>query len=42
VHCEDGSLSCSWAKLSAVVKNAFASSPSKAKLPSAAQQPVSP
>jgi hypothetical protein len=26
-HCEDGSLSCSWAKLSAVVKNAFASSP---------------
>jgi hypothetical protein len=25
-HCEDGSLSCSWAKLSAVVKNAFASS----------------
>jgi hypothetical protein len=31
VHCEDGSLSCSWAKLSAVVKNAFASSSSKAK-----------
>lgn len=30
VHCEDGSLSCSWAKLSAVVKNSFASSP-KAK-----------
>jgi hypothetical protein len=29
-HCEDGSLSCSWAKLSTVVKNAFASSP-KAK-----------
>jgi hypothetical protein len=26
-HCEDGSLSCSWAKFSAVVKNAFASSP---------------
>jgi hypothetical protein len=26
-HCEDGSLSCSWAKLSAAVKNAFASSP---------------
>jgi len=26
-RCEDGSLSCSWAKLSAVVKNAFASSP---------------
>jgi hypothetical protein len=26
-HCEDGSLTCSWAKLSAVVKNAFASSP---------------
>ena len=26
-HCDDGSLSCSWAKLSAVVKNAFASSP---------------
>jgi hypothetical protein len=26
-HCEDGSLSCSWAKLSTVVKNAFASSP---------------
>jgi hypothetical protein len=25
--CEDGSLSCSWAKLSAAVKNAFASSP---------------
>jgi hypothetical protein len=25
-RCEDGSLSCSWAKLSAVVKNAFASS----------------
>ena len=25
-HCEDGSLSCSWAKLSAVVKNAFAAS----------------
>ena len=25
--CDDGSLSCSWAKLSAVVKNAFASSP---------------
>jgi hypothetical protein len=25
--CEDGSLACSWAKLSAVVKNAFASSP---------------
>ncbi len=23
-HCEDGSLSCSWAKLSAAVKNAFA------------------
>jgi hypothetical protein len=29
-RCEDGSLSCSWAKFSAVVKNAFASSP-KAK-----------
>jgi hypothetical protein len=29
-HCEDSSLTCSWAKLSAVVKNAFASS-SKAK-----------
>jgi hypothetical protein len=29
-HCEDGSLTCSWAKFSAVVKNAFASS-SKAK-----------
>jgi hypothetical protein len=26
-HCSDGSLSCSWAKLSTVVKNAFASSP---------------
>lgn len=26
-RCEDGSLSCSWEKLSAVVKNAFASSP---------------
>lgn len=26
-RCEDGSLTCSWAKLSAVVKNAFASSP---------------
>ena len=25
-HCEDGSLSCSWARLSAAVKNAFASS----------------
>jgi hypothetical protein len=25
-RCEDGSLSCTWAKLSAVVKNAFASS----------------
>ena len=25
--CEDGSLSCSWAKLSGAVKNAFASSP---------------
>jgi hypothetical protein len=25
-QCQDGSLSCSWAKLSAVVKNAFASS----------------
>lgn len=25
--CEDGSLSCSWAKVSAAVKNAFASSP---------------
>jgi hypothetical protein len=25
-HCEDNSLSCSWAKFSAVVKNAFASS----------------
>ncbi len=25
-HCEDGSLTCSWAKFSAVVKNAFASS----------------
>jgi hypothetical protein len=25
-HCHDGSLTCSWAKLSAVVKNAFASS----------------
>lgn len=25
-HCEDGSLSCSWAKFSAAVKNAFASS----------------
>jgi hypothetical protein len=24
--CEDGSLSCSWAKLSAAVRNAFASS----------------
>jgi hypothetical protein len=29
-RCEDASLSCGWAKLSAVVKNAFASS-SKAK-----------
>ena len=29
-HCEDNSLTCSWAKFSAVVKNAFASSP-KAK-----------
>jgi hypothetical protein len=29
-HCEDGSLTCSWAKLSTVVQNAFASSP-KAK-----------
>jgi hypothetical protein len=29
-RCEDGSLSCSWAKFSAVVKNAFASS-SKSK-----------
>jgi hypothetical protein len=29
-HCEDGSLTCSWAKLSTVVKNALASSP-KAK-----------
>jgi hypothetical protein len=29
-HCEDHSLTCSWAKFSAVVKNAFASS-SKAK-----------
>jgi len=29
-HCEAGSLSCGWAKFSAVVKNAFASSP-KAK-----------
>jgi len=28
-HCEDGSLTCSWAKLSAVVKNAFASSKTK-------------
>jgi hypothetical protein len=27
--CEDASLSCSWAKFSAVVKNAFASSPRK-------------
>jgi hypothetical protein len=26
-RCEDGSLSCAWAKFSAVVKNAFASSP---------------
>jgi hypothetical protein len=26
-RCEDGSLTCSWAKFSAVVKNAFASSP---------------
>ena len=26
-HCEAGSLSCGWAKFSAVVKNAFASSP---------------
>ena len=26
-HCEDGSLTCSWAKFSTVVKNAFASSP---------------
>jgi len=26
-RCEDGTLTCSWAKLSAVVKNAFASSP---------------
>jgi hypothetical protein len=26
-HCEDGSFSCSWKKFSAVVKNAFASSP---------------
>ncbi len=25
-RCEDGSLSCSWAKFSAIVKNAFASS----------------
>jgi hypothetical protein len=25
-HCEDGSLSCTWAKFSAVVRNAFASS----------------
>jgi len=25
-HCEDGSLTCSWAKFSAAVKNAFASS----------------
>jgi len=25
-HCEDGSLTCSWSKFSAVVKNAFASS----------------
>ena len=28
-RCEDGSLTCSWAKLSAVVKNAFASSKTK-------------
>lgn len=28
-HCEDASLSCSWAKFSAVVKNAFASSSRK-------------
>jgi hypothetical protein len=28
-HCDDGSLTCSWAKLSAVVKNAFASSSSR-------------
>lgn len=28
-RCEDASLSCSWEKLSAVVKNAFASSPKK-------------
>ena len=28
-RCEDASLSCSWAKFSAVVKNAFASSPRK-------------
>ena len=28
-RCEDASLSCSWAKFSAVVKNAFASSPKK-------------
>jgi len=27
VPCEDGSLTCSWARLSAAVKNAFASSP---------------
>jgi hypothetical protein len=26
-HCVDGSLTCSWAKLSGVVKNSFASSP---------------
>lgn len=26
-HCDDGSLSCSWARLSTAVKNAFASSP---------------
>jgi hypothetical protein len=30
-HCDDGSLTCSWAKLSAVVKNAFASSSSRTK-----------
>ena len=28
-RCEDASLSCSWARFSAVVKNAFASSPRK-------------
>jgi hypothetical protein len=28
-HCEDGSLTCSWSKFSAAVKNAFASSKAK-------------